>query len=130
MKGWDIKIKGHPLNDNYKYTFRVEDSMLQVSYSDYEKSDNQFGHILTQTPYSYYKLNLQYRFVGEQVTGAPEHCIENSGIMLHSQSAKSMELHQYFPVSLEFLLLSGNRKDSIPTGSVYSRYFYCLYWKD
>jgi hypothetical protein len=38
--------------------------------------------------------------------------------MLHSQSAKSMELHQYFPVSLEFILLCGNRKDAIPNGSV------------
>ena len=116
--GWDIKIKSHPLNENYKKTFRIEDSMLRVSYNDYEKFNNQFGHIFTQTSYSYYKLKLQYRFVGDHVADAPDHCIENSGIMLHSQSAKSMELDQYFPVSLEFLLLSGNREDAIPTGSV------------
>ncbi|MEJ7738605.1 MAG: DUF1080 domain-containing protein [Chitinophagaceae bacterium] len=118
LTGWDIKIKDHPLNENYKNTFRIEDSMIRVSYSDYKKFNNKFGHLFTQAPYSYYKLKLEYRFVGNNVADAPEHCIENSGIMLHSQSAKSMELHQDFPVSLEFLLLSGNRKDAIPTGSV------------
>jgi len=38
--------------------------------------------------------------------------------MLHSQSAKSMELHQDFPVSLEFQFLCGNGKDTVPTGNV------------
>jgi len=67
LTGWDIKIKDHPLNENYKNTFRVEDSMLRVSYSDYGKFDNQFGHLYTQAPYSYYKLKLQYRFVGDHL---------------------------------------------------------------
>src|SRR6185436_5565852 len=63
LTGWDIKIKDHPINENYKNTFRIEDSMIRVSYSDYEKFNNQFGHLYTQAPYSYYKLRLQYRFV-------------------------------------------------------------------
>jgi len=100
LTGWDIKIKDHPLNENYKNTFRIEDNMIRVSYSDYQKFNNKFGHLFTQAPYSYYKLKLEYRFVSNHVADAPEHCIENSGIMLHSQSAKSMELHQDFPVSL------------------------------
>ncbi|MEO6452765.1 MAG: DUF1080 domain-containing protein [Ginsengibacter sp.] len=118
LTGWDIKIKDHPLNENYKNTFRIEDSMLRVSYSDYEKFDNQFGHLYTQVPYSYYKLKLQYRFVGDHVADAPIWGDRNSGVMLHSQSAKSMELHQDFPVSLEFQFLCGNGKDTVPTGSV------------
>ena len=61
LTGWDIKIKDHPLNENYKNTFRIEDSMIRVVYSDYEKFDNQFGHLYTQKPYSYYKLKLQYQ---------------------------------------------------------------------
>lgn len=118
LSGWDIKIKDHPLNENYKNTFRIEDSMLRVSYSDYERFDNQFGHLFTQTPYSYYKLKLQYRFVGDHVADAPIWSDRNSGVMLHSQSAKSMDLHQDFPVSLEFQFLCGNGKDTVPTGSV------------
>lgn len=118
LAGWDIKIKGHPLNENYKNTFRVEDSLLRVSYSEYEKFDNQFGHLYTQTPYSYYKLKLQYRFVGDHLADAPVWADRNSGVMLHSQSAKSMELNQDFPVSLEFQFLCGNGKDTVATGSV------------
>ena len=63
-------------------------------------------------------MKFQYRFVGDHLADAPVWSDGNNGVMLHSQSAKSMELHQYFPVSLEFLLLCGNRKDAIPTGSV------------
>jgi Domain of Unknown Function (DUF1080) len=118
LTGWDIKIKDHRLNENYKNTFRVQDSMLRVSYSDYEKFDDQFGHLFTQIPYSYYKLKFQYRFVGDHLADAPIWADRNSGIMLHSQSAKSMELHQNFPVSLEFQFLCGNGKDTVATGSV------------
>jgi hypothetical protein len=38
--------------------------------------------------------------------------------MLHSQSGKSMEIHQDFPVSLEFQFLCGNGKDTNQTGNV------------
>ena len=118
LTGWDIKIKDIPLNENYKNTFRVEDSMIRVSYDQYEKFDDKFGHLYTQSPYSFYKLKFQYRFVGDQVPGAPSWANQNSGIMLHSQSGKSVELHQNFPVSLEFQFLCGNGKDTIPTGNV------------
>jgi len=118
LTGWDIKIKDHPLNENYKNTFRIEDSMIRVVYSDYEKFSNQFGHLYTQKPYSYYKLKLQYRFVGDHLADAPEWADRNSGVMLHSQSAQSVNLNQNFPVSLEFQFLCGNGKDTVPTGSV------------
>ena len=45
LTGWDIKIKDHSLGENYKNTFRIEDSMIRVVYSDYEKFNNQFGHL-------------------------------------------------------------------------------------
>jgi len=118
LTGWDIKIKDHPLNENYKNTFRIEDSMIRVVYNDYEKFDNQFGHLYTHKPYSYYKLKLQYRFVGDHLADAPEWADRNSGVMLHSQSAQSVNLHQNFPVSLEFQFLCGNGKDTVPTGNV------------
>ena len=118
LTGWDIKIKDHPLNENYKNTFRIEDSMIRVVYSDYEKFDNQFGHLYTHKPYSYYKLKLQYRFVGDHLADAPVWADRNSGVMLHSQPAESVNLHQNFPVSLEFQFLCGNGKDTVPTGNV------------
>ena len=118
LTGWDIKIKDHPLNENYKNTFRIEDGMIRVVYSDYEKFNNQFGHLYTHKPYSYYKLKLQYRFVGDHLADAPEWADRNSGVMLHSQSAQSVNLHQNFPVSLEFQFLCGNGKDTVPTGNV------------
>jgi hypothetical protein len=118
LTGWDIKIKDHPLYENYKNTFRIEDSMIRVVYSDYEKFNNQFGHLYTHKPYSYYKLKLQYRFVGDHLADAPEWADRNSGVMLHSQSAQSIDLNQNFPVSLEFQFLCGNGKDTVPTGSV------------
>ena len=125
--GWDIKIKDHLLNENYKNTFRVEDSMIRVVYSDYEKFNNQFGHLYTQKPYSYYKLKLQYRFVGDHLTDAPEWADRNSGVMIHSQSAQTVNLHQNFPVSLEFQFLCGNGKDTVPTGNVCTPGTYITY---
>lgn len=55
LAGWQVKIKGHEVNENFRNTFRVEDSMIRVSYADYEKFDNQFGHLFTDRPFSYYK---------------------------------------------------------------------------
>lgn len=118
LTGWDIKIKGFGVNDNYKNTFRVQDSMLRVVYSDYEKFDNHFGHLYTKVPYSYYKLRLQYRFTGDHLADAPSWADRNSGVMLHSQSAQSMGMMQDFPVSLEFQFLCGNGKDTVSTGNV------------
>ncbi len=107
LSGWDIKITGHELGDNYLNTFRVEDSMLRVVYDNYEAFNNSFGHLYTKTPYSYYKIKLDYRFTGQQVNGGEGWAIRNNGIMLHSQSANSMGLEQFFPVSIEYQLLGG-----------------------
>jgi 3-keto-disaccharide hydrolase len=127
LSGWDIKIKDHPLGENYKNNFRVEDSMIRVDYSGFDKFDNQFGHLYTDKSYSYYKLKMQYRFVGDHLADAPIWSDRNSGVMLHSQSGKSIDLHQDFPVSLEFQFLCGNGKDTVPTGSVCTPGTYITY---
>lgn len=31
LKDWKVKINGHPLNDNYANTFRVENRAMKVS---------------------------------------------------------------------------------------------------
>ena len=108
LEGWDIKFKGYELNNNFRNTFRVEDGILKVSYDNWDKFDGEFGHIYYKTPFSYYKLRIEYRFVGEQVTGGPSWAYRNNGAMLHSQSAASMLLDQDFPVSIEGQLLGGD----------------------
>lgn len=118
FNGWDIKIAGQPLNGNYKNTFRWEDSMLHVSYDKYDSFNNRFGHIYYNTPYAYYKLKFQYRIVGDQMPDAAEWAGKNSGVMIHSQSAQSMNIDQSFPVSLEMQLLEGTRKGERTTGNI------------
>ncbi len=107
LTGWDIKITGYDLNVNYKNTVKVQDGIMKIDYDKYKSFTNQFGHIYYKTPYSYYKLVVEYRFVGKQAPGGPSWDVRNSGVMVHSQSAASVRKDQEFPVSLELQLLGG-----------------------
>jgi hypothetical protein len=81
--------------------------VLCVRYDRYDKFDDRFGHLFYKTPFSRYRLRVEYRFVGEQCTGGPGWATRNSGVMLHSQDPKTMALDQDFPASLELQLLGG-----------------------
>lgn len=118
LTGWDVKIKGHDLNDNFGNTFRVEDGLLKVRYDQYTNFDEQYGHIFYNKNYSAYVVIAEYRFVGEQVAGGPGWALRNSGIMLHGQSAASMGKNQDFPISLEEQLLGGNGTDPRSTSNL------------
>lgn len=118
LTGWDIKIAGHPLNDNFNNTFHVEDSVLKVDYSGYQKFTKEFGHLYYKQPYSFYKVRVEYRFYGKQLEGGPDYAYLNSGVMLHSQSAASLSLDQSFPVSLEMQLLASDSVYKRPTGNL------------
>ncbi len=118
LEGWTVKIAGHELNDNYKNTFRVENGILKVSYDQYDKFDNKFGHIFYKDKFSHYILRAEYRFVGDQVPGGAGWALRNNGIMVHSQSPQSMRKDQNFPVSIEVQLLGGNGKDERSTGNL------------
>src|SRR6476659_3509395 len=67
LKDWEIKIKDHPLKDNFGNTFRIEDGVLKVSYDQYHDFKEQFGHIFYRQKFSSYLLVVEYRFTGEQV---------------------------------------------------------------
>ncbi|HOK25173.1 MAG TPA: DUF1080 domain-containing protein [Bacteroidales bacterium] len=108
LDGWVIKIKGHPLGENYNNTFRVEDGVLRISYDKYDKFNSSYGHIFYKTPFSHYKVRVEYRFVGEQCPEGPSWAFRNNGIMFHCQSPESMLLDQDFPVSIEAQLLGGD----------------------
>jgi len=118
LEGWNIKITGHELNDNYGNTFRVENGILKVSYDQYDKFDGKFGHIFHKDKFSHYILRVEYRFVGEQSPGGPGWAFRNSGVMMHCQSPESMRKDQSFPVSVEVQMLGGNGRDERPTGNV------------
>jgi hypothetical protein len=118
MKDWKVKIKDHPLNENFGNTFRVGNGMLKVSYDQYDAFNEQYGHIFYNKKFTAYLLVIEYRFVGEQVKGGPGWAVRNSGAMLHCQSPESMLVDQDFPISIEDQLLGGNGKDQRATANL------------
>jgi len=65
LTGWTPKITGYELGHNYGNTFRVENGVMKVSYDQYDKFGGKFGHLFYETPFSCYRLRLQYRFAQE-----------------------------------------------------------------
>jgi hypothetical protein len=120
LKGWDVKITGYDMNDNFGNTFRVENGFLKVAYDKYSNFDSKFGHIFYREKFSHYLIAVEYRFSGEQVPGGPEWATRNSGIMVHSQSAQSMGKQQDFPISIEVQLLGGLGKGPRTTANLCS----------
>ena len=88
LNDWTIKFKDHPLGENYKNTFRVEDGVLKVSYDQWDEFNDIFGHIFYKEKFSKYKLRVEYRFVGEQVKGGAGWALRNNGVMLHCQEPR------------------------------------------
>ena len=114
LADWIIKFAGHDMGVNLHDTFRVEEGLLKVRYDKWPSFNGEFGHIFYREPFSYYRLAAEYRFVGDQIPGAPpslDWAIRNNGLMLHSQHPKTMLKEQDFPISIEVQLLGG-----IPNG--------------
>jgi hypothetical protein len=107
INDWIVKIHHHEVGENFGNTFRVEDGMIKVRYDQYDKFNDQFGHLYYKTPFSYYHLKVEYRFAGEWRKDAPDYTQLNSGIMFHSQDPRTMPKEQDWPISIEFQLLAG-----------------------
>ena len=107
LDGWDIKIRGNDLNDNFGNTFRVEDGKMVVRYDKYDDFKQKYGHIFYKEDFSYYRIVTEYRFVGEQAPKGEGWATRNSGIMVHGQPASTMGKDQDFPASIEVQLLGG-----------------------
>ncbi|HKS58655.1 MAG TPA: DUF1080 domain-containing protein [Steroidobacteraceae bacterium] len=109
LAGWTPKLSHHELGDNYGDTFRVEDGLLKVRYDRYQDGfKTRFGHLFYAKPYSFYRLRIEYRFVGQQAAQGPGAWADrNSGIMIHSQPPQTMTKEQDFPISIEAQLLGG-----------------------
>lgn len=107
LEGWKVKVRGYDLNDNYGNTFSVKKKKLVVNYDAYDSFRFRYGHLFYKDTFSYYKIAVEYRFVGKQATGGEGWAWRNSGIMVHGQSAESMLKNQDFPISIEVQLLGG-----------------------
>lgn len=118
LKDWNIKISKHDYNENYANTFRVEDGLIKVNYDGYADFDQQYGHIFYKTPFSYYLLEVTYRFVGEQAKGGEGWALRNSGAMLHCQAPETMLKDQDFPISVEAQILGGDGTHIRPTSNL------------
>jgi hypothetical protein len=102
LSKWKPKIRYHAAGENFGNTFRVEDGKIVVRYDAYEKFDEKFGHLFYYKPFNYYRIRLEYRFVGEQSKDGPGWALRNSGIMVH-------------PVCIEVQLLGGDGKNKRTT---------------
>lgn len=119
LDGWIPKVTGFDVGVNHADTFRVEDGLLKMRYDKYEGDfDRRFGHLFHETLFSYYRIRVEYRFVGEQVPGGPGWAFRNSGIMVHGQPAKTMKKDQDFPISIEVQLLGGPGEGERTTGNL------------
>jgi hypothetical protein len=106
LEGWTPKFTGSPLGENVLNTFRVEDGVLKVSYDEWDAFEWRYGHLFyTPREFSHYWLRVEYRFVGDQIAGAPDWAYNNNGVMFHAQPPETMTLDQEFPDSIEFRLL-------------------------
>lgn len=107
LTGWTPKIRYEAFGEDKRQTFRVADGAIQVNYENYEEFNETFGHLFYKTPYSRYRLRVEYRFTGDQLKGGPGWAFRNSGLMLHGQDPKKMKADQDFPDSIEVQLLGG-----------------------
>ena len=105
LDGWISKVSGYKAGENPHNGFRVEDGLLRVDYRDFRAFNGRFGHLFYKDKFSSYILHMEYRFVGEVFADAPGYCLRNSGVMVHSQSAESMDETENWPVSVEVQLL-------------------------
>jgi len=118
LEGWTPKITGYPPGVNVGDTFRVEDGLIRVAYDQYGEFRGRFGHLFYKDTFSYYRLRVEYRFVGEQAVGGPDWALRNSGVMLHGERPEDMTIDQEFPTSIEVQFLGGNGTDDRTTSNL------------
>ena len=56
--GWDIKVAGYDLNDNYNNTYLIEDGSIVVSYDQYDSFDEKDGNIFYEIATIYKQIRI------------------------------------------------------------------------
>ncbi len=118
LDGWTPKVTGHKAGENPLNGIHVENGILRFDYSGFDKFEGRFSHLFYKEKVSSYILRIEYRFVGEMLSDAPSYCYRNSGVMIHSQSAESMDIMQNWPVSLEAQFLGSTSTRNQKTGNI------------
>jgi hypothetical protein len=93
LAGWHVDVPARDINPDTADAFIVRDSML-VSLGDPK------GHLITDSVYMNYRLDVEYRFAGE-----PGNC----GVLVHASTPRA--LYEMFPKSLEVQMFHENAGD-------------------
>ncbi len=93
LTGWHLDVPARDINPDTADAFIVRDSLL-VSMGD------PGGHLITDSDYMNYRLELEYRFAGE-----PGNC----GVLVHASTPRA--LYEMFPKSLEVQMMHENAGD-------------------
>lgn len=93
LNGWYADVPATDLNPDTVKSFIVRDSML-VSLG------TPGGHLITDSVYQNYRLQVEYRFAGK-----PGNC----GVLVHASTPRA--LYQMFPKSLEVQMMHQNAGD-------------------
>ncbi len=93
LNGWHADVPDADSNPTIDKSFIVKDSLL-ISMGEPR------GHLITDSVYNNYRLDVEYRFTGE-----PGNC----GILVHASTPRA--LYQMFPRSMEVQMQSGDAGD-------------------
>jgi len=93
LEGWHADVPAADNNPGIEKSFIVNDSLL-VSMGDPR------GHLITDSVFSNYRLEVEYRFAAE-----PGNC----GVLIHASTPRA--LYSMFPKSLEVQMQSGDAGD-------------------
>ncbi|MFV0591133.1 MAG: DUF1080 domain-containing protein [Draconibacterium sp.] len=93
LTGWHADVPAADQNPDTAQSFIIRDTLL-VSMGDPR------GHLITDSVYSDYRLDVAYRFAGD-----PGNC----GVLVHASTPRA--LYQMFPKSLEVQMQSGDAGD-------------------
>ena len=93
LRGWHVDVPALDSNPRGRNPFIVRNGML-VSLGEPQ------GHIITDSSYRNYRLEVEYRFPGKP---------GNSGVLVHASTPRA--LYKMFPKSIEVQMESGNAGD-------------------
>src|SRR5690606_26192031 len=93
LKGWHVDVPAMDINNDTINPFLVRNGML-VSLG------TPGGHLITDSVFSNYRLEIEYRFAGE-----PGNC----GVLVHASTPRA--LYDMFPQSIEVQMMHENAGD-------------------